>query len=268
MKFENRLVSDVLGKPSKLSNHVGIELEIEGEDLPEVTNAYWKSERDGSLRGESYEYVLRKPIPHKEAQKALQQIAGIWEQNESKIKDSPNAGTHVHVNCSDLTVVQLFNFLSLYLVIEDILIERCGKDRIGNLFCLRSCDAEYLVDVITKAVRDNDLSLFHTDDLRYASVNVKALGDYGSIEFRAWRADGDLAAVNWWVDLLMYLKEQARQIDNPSLIVANVSERSPKNFFEDVLGPYANDIPWERRYEESIISSVRKVQQYAFLGDW
>lgn len=268
MKYENRLLSDVLNNQSDLKNHVGIELEIEGSSLPLVTTKYWKSERDGSLRGESFEYVLRKPIPHKEAQKALQEISGIWKKNESKIKDSPNAGTHVHINCSDLTVVQLFNFLTLYLVIEEVLIEICGKDRIGNLFCLRSCDAEYLVDCLTKAVRDSDLSILHTDDLRYASVNVKALGDYGSLEFRAWRSDGDLEAVNWWVDLLMYLKQQARLIDNPSLIVANVSERSPKNFFEDVLGPYAETIPWKNSYEESIINSVRKVQQYAFLGDW
>lgn len=268
MKYERKLVGEVLGKRSKLGDHVGIELEIEGSRLPEVSTDYWKSERDGSLRGESFEYVLRKPIPHKEAQKALLEISGIWEGNGAKIKDSPNAGTHVHVNCSDLTVTQLFNFISLYLVVEDVLVAQCGKDRIGNLFCLRSCDAEFMVDTMVEAVRDADLSVFHTDDLRYASVNVKALGDYGSIEFRAWRSDGDLVKVNWWVDLLMHLKATARTIDNPALIVADVSERTPYGFFTDILGPFAKDITWDKQYEDSILQNVRRVQQYAFLGDW
>lgn len=268
MKYERKTIAQVLNKSNKLGNHVGIELEIEGRNLPEVSTTFWKSERDGSLRGESYEYVLRQPTPHVEARKALQEIASIWESHEAKIKDSPNAGTHVHVNCSDLTITQLFNFLSLYLVVEDILVDQCGKDRIGNLFCLRSCDAEFLVDTMVQAVRDADIGYFHTDDLRYASVNVKALGDYGSVEFRAWRSDGDLAKVAWWVDLLMHLKEQARAIDNPALIVTNVSDRSPKEFFTDILGPFVKDIKWDKRFEESILNNVRRVQQYAFLGDW
>ncbi len=268
MKYERRTVGDVLGKRSKLTDHVGIELEIEGSNLPHVDTPFWKSERDGSLRGESFEYVLRNPIPHKEAQKSLQEIAGLWEQAGAKIKESPNAGTHVHVNCSDLTITQLFNFLSLYLVVEDVLVAQCGKDRIGNLFCLRSCDAEFLVDTMVEAARDGDISAFHTDDLRYASVNVKALGDYGSVEFRAWRSDGDLEKVKWWVDLLMHLKSQARAIDNPSLIVTGVSDRQPVGFFKDILGPFANDIKWDKAYEVSILQNVRRVQQYAFMGDW
>ncbi len=71
MKYENRLVKDVLGIKSRLSNHIGIEIEVEGESLPHVDTEVWKSEQDNSLRGESYEYVLRRPVPFEETQSVL-----------------------------------------------------------------------------------------------------------------------------------------------------------------------------------------------------
>ena len=166
MKFENSLVKDVLKIRSKYTNHVGIEIEAEGKNLPQIDTPVWKSERDPSLRGESYEYVLRKPVPFDMTNQVLAQVGEEWEKVGAKIKDSPNAGVHIHINASDLTVTQLFNLISLYLVVEHVLVAACGVDRIGNLFCLRASDAEYLIDVIESAVRENDLSHFHSDDIR------------------------------------------------------------------------------------------------------
>jgi hypothetical protein len=268
MKFETMKVKDVLRIRGKLTNHVGIEIEVEGSNLPEIDTEVWKSERDQSLRGESWEYVLRTPVPFNMTDSVLAQMQEEWKTHNAVIKNSPNAGVHVHINASDLTVTQLFNFISLYLVVENVLVNTCGVDRVGNLFCLRASDAEYLIDVIQDAVRENDLSLFHTDDLRYASINLKALGDYGSIEFRAWRSDGDLAGIAWWCKLLQHLKELSRVVDNPSQIVAEVSNLHPKGFYERILGDFAKDVPWDDEYEPAIVDSVRRVQQYAFQGDW
>jgi len=268
MKFETMLVKDVLKTKGKLVDHVGIEIEVEGARLPQVDTEVWKSERDGSLRGESFEYVLRRPVPFSMTDNVLAMMEEEFKKCDSKIKHSPNAGVHVHINCSDLTVTQMFNFISLYLVVEHLLVNTCGIDRVGNLFCLRSSDAEYLLEVIQEAITENDLTKFHTDDLRYASINLKALGDYGSIEFRAWRSDGDLKGIAWWAKLLQHLKQLARVVDNPSQIVAEVSELRPKGFYERILGPFAKDIKWEDEYDYAIVNSVRQVQQYAFRGDW
>lgn len=268
MKYENKLVKDVLRIDSNYTDHQGIEIETEGSSLPRIDSRVWKSEADGSLRGESYEYVLRKPIRFGEEAAALAELKAEWEAAGSKIKNSPNAGVHVHINCSDLTVTQLFNYISLYLVVEEILVNKCGVDRIGNLFCLRASDAEYLIEMLITAVRNQDLHVLHTDDLRYASINVKALGDYGSVEFRAWRADGDLEAVGWWCRLLHHLKALAREIDNPAQIVADSSMMGSYGFFTRVLGDFAKDIEWNAAFDDAIRNSVRRVQQYAYLGDW
>lgn len=268
MKYERRSVADVMRIEQKYTDHQGIEIETEGRNLPEVSTKVWKSEADGSLRGESFEYVLRKPIKFGEEQAALQELKSAWEQQGSKIKDSPNAGVHVHINCSDLTVTQLYNYISLYLVVEEMLVYASGKDRVGNLFCLRASDAEYLIEMLCESVKQQDLRMLHTDDLRYASINVKALGDYGSLEFRSWRADGDLEAVAWWCRLLQHLKHLARKIDNPSQIVSDVSMMGSFSFYSHILGPFAEDIQWQERFEWAITDSIRRVQQFAYAGDW
>lgn len=268
MKYENMLIGDVLKIRGKYTNHIGIEIETEGKNLPHIDTPVWKSERDPSLRGESFEYVLRKPVRFDEVNRVLNEMQKHWHDAGSEIKDSPNAGVHVHINVSDLTVAQMYNFVSLYLVVENILIAQCGVDRIGNLFCLRASDAEYLLDVIGNSITDADMNKFHTDDLRYAAINLKAMGDYGSIEFRAWRSDGDLKAIEWWCNLLIHLKELARQIDNPAQIVMDVSAMSPRGFFNNILGEFTQDIQWNPEYDHQIVEGVRRVQQYAFLGDW
>lgn len=268
MKYESMLIRDVLRIKTKYADHVGIEIETEGSNLPELDTKYWRSDRDPSLRGESYEYVLKRPTPFDEAGAALSEMQEEWRSAASVVKNSPNAGVHVHINVSDLTVAQMYSFVSLYLVVENILIAQCGQDRIGNLFCLRACDAEYLIDIISDTIKEASLDKFHTDELRYAAVNLKAMGDYGSIEFRAWRSDGDLEAIAWWCGLLMHLKTLARRIDNPSQIVADVSIMTPRGFFDNILGKYAADIPWNAEYDYLIVDGVRRVQQYAFLGDW
>ena len=268
MKYESLLIKDVFGIKGRLTNHVGIEIEVEGERLPHIDTEVWKSEADASLRGESYEYVLRQPVPFAETRNVLSEMEQEWKENKTRIKNSPNAGVHIHVNCSDLTVTQLYNYLALYLVVENILVNKCGNHRVGNLFCLRACDAEYLIDMLGAAIKEQDLRILHTDDLRYASVNVKALGDYGSLEFRAWRSDGDLEGIAWWCELLQHLKALAKEVDNPVAVVHSVSEMRPEGFFQMILGKFAKDIPWNPSYDMAISDSVRRVQQFAYYGDW
>lgn len=268
MKFEQALVGKLLQKRNAYTDHVGIEIETEGSSLPNIDNDYWKSEPDGSLRGESWEYVLKKPVHYPDTKLALDNLKVSWEGNKSVIKNSPNAGVHVHINVGDLTVTQLFNFVALYMIVEDMLVDKCGEHRIGNLFCLRVTDAEYIIDMIVSAIRTSNLMALHTDEIRYASINLRALGDYGSVEFRSWRSDGDLEAVQWWVDVLMHLKHKAKEIDNPAQIVSDVSRKEPEGFYNEILGHFVKDIPWKVEYKNTIMNNTRRVQLFAFEGDW
>lgn len=268
MRYEDKLVGNVLGKKHGYTDHIGVEIETEGQRLPKVDNELWRSDIDNSLRGEAWEYVLNKPVYKDELHKAILNLKYEWHKAKSVVKDSPNAGVHIHINVTDLTVTQLYNFIALYLVMEEILVDKCGPDRIGNLFCLRASDAEYLLDMLSEAIRTTDLSILHTDDLRYAAINVKALGDYGSVEFRAWPSNGDLSGVEWWANVLMHIKQVAKATDNPAQVVADISINSPKVFFESIMKEYAKDIEWLPHYDKAMMDGVRRVQQFAFEGAW
>lgn len=267
-KYEDKKVGDVLRKRNGYTDHIGVEIETEGQRLPKVDSELWRSDVDGSLRGESWEYVLKEPVHKDDLHKAIVGLKYEWHKAKSVVKDSPNAGVHIHINVSDLTVTELYNYLALYLVLEEILIEQCGADRIGNLFCLRASDAEYLLDMLATAIKTTDLKILHTDDLRYAAVNVKALGDYGSVEFRSWPSNGDLAGVEWWASVLMHLKQVAKATDNPAQVVGDVSMMSPEVFFNSVMKEYAEKIKWLPHYDRAMMEGVRRVQQFAFEGAW
>lgn len=103
----------LLNKPRK-AGLLGVEVEVEtlkGE-LPRIHDdlAAWNVTHDGSLRGESAEYVFKEPL-------------------------GPRASVHVHVNVLEMTKQQLDNFLYSYLLLEDVLMSFCGEGREGNRFC-------------------------------------------------------------------------------------------------------------------------------------
>src|SRR3546814_21174594 len=92
-----------------------------------------------------------------------------------------------------LTMTQLYSFMTVYLILENVLVGWCGHSRCGNLFCLRASDAEWLLTSIRAAAEGRTFKhSLHSDNLRYASMNVKALGDYGSLEFRTMHGNRDM----------------------------------------------------------------------------
>src|SRR3546814_4523614 len=67
-------------------------------------------------------------------------------------------------------------------------------------------------------------------------MNVKALGDYGSLEFRAMRGTRDMDLIYSWAETLLNLREFAKQFDNPAEIADTFRMRGPSNFMGDALG--------------------------------
>lgn len=252
------LIKDIVGRGQKYTDHVGIELEVEGKNLPKNIDG-WDTEKDGSLRGESYEYVLPVPCKFTEVKAKLSAVADAMA--DSTIYETGYAGTHVHINVSDLTTTQLFNMLLLYLSMEDLIAKSFGKNREGNLFCLRLSDAGYLASVLYDVATTGNLKLLATDDIRYASVNCNALWKYGSIEFRGWRSDGDFDAVAGWVDFLIKLKQEARKIANPIVLLSMCSET--QGAFAELWFPNMSESD-----KETVIRGVRRIQHIAYEGDW
>lgn len=248
---------------------VGIEIEVEGENLPH-TDKYWKMEADGSLRNdpESMEYVLAKPSTLEQARIALKYLEVMYKKHNTNVHDSVRAGVHVHINVQDLNIVELYNFMTVYIILEDLLTKYCGEFREGNLFCLRTGDAEFLLHQLAEAARTKRFNRLVTDDLRYASMNVKALGTYGSLEFRAMRGTRDLNTIYKWAEILLNLREVSKTFTDPTDVVNGFSECEANLFLNRCLGENADIFREYSGWESLITQGVRRAQDVAFSTKW
>ena len=243
-------VFQLLNLDEQTPGSYGIEIEAEGKNMNEVTNKFWRTEDDGSLRGHypesRAEFVLKKPIELDQVEDAIKALH----------KDLPDAefdfsfrtSVHVHMNAQGLTYVQLLNVIYLYLLLEEPLTTYCGKERKGNRFCLRLSDAEGILEVVNMLFRGEGEHLRHIphDEIRYSAINLEALGKYGSLEFRAMRGNADKEVITTWVKALDALKQYAIAKESPMAIHQAFRDAGPSSFLKNVLGDVAGAFHYPR----------------------
>lgn len=252
-----------------VSGDIGIEVEVEGEDLPDGCGL-WAATNDSSLRN-GIEYVLRKPIAFSEVSGALSDLEDSFVANNSKLTSSVREAVHIHINVQNYTIVELFNFITLYLIFEEVLTAYCGPRREGNLFCLRSRDAEGFLHFVVRVLESGDLKGFNNDDIRSSSINLKALATYGSLEFRAMGTpEQDYIArdVLCWIELLVSIKDSAKMFEYPTDVVAGFSGTGYEDFLRKIFGPFADRLFLNNGWEAQMKNGMRNAQDVAYSVDW
>lgn len=270
----SKTILDLTGV-NKKQGLIGIEIEVEGVSLPNSDNiknenffSKWLITQDGSLRGEAWEYVLREPLDYSNTVNALNLLEEQYVKCKSTINDSVRAGIHVHINVQDLTLKQLYTMFTVYYCLENILVDWCGKDRVGNHFCLRACDAEYILFAIQRAFQqDGKAAELAGDNIRYASMNVASVLKYGSVEFRSLRSTRDWSRLLTWVKALTYIKEASKLFEDPRSVIEYISVHSSISFAKTVLKDvFCN---FETNNLDSLIyEGVRNIQAVAFSLDF
>lgn len=219
--------------PKHVEGCVGLELEIEGRDLPQpgefprtmscpTTGARWSGHADGSLRGENLEYVLDRPASIEGAADLVERLFLFFREKGTKLTLSNRCSTHVHLNVSNWKVNQISAFLALWSAVEPALIEWCGIERKSNHFCLGIED--------TTAVLDSWATFLETGRIdfpngqKYTALNPLHLFDFGSLEVRCGRAPDNARDVINWTKLLWALRELvAEEFNNPASVAELVS---------------------------------------------
>ena len=220
----------------------GIEIETEGRNLTMVAPPQWKIEDDGSLRGqfptERAEYVLKKPLDLQKAIDAVVKLREIQDANKAVLNFSFRTSVHVHVNVQQLTFPQYLNMIYTYLLLEEPLVRYCGKERVGNRFCLRLQDAEGLLDYLFMLFRQGYSAMrhIHGDNVRYAAINVAATAKYGSLEFRSLKGNMDVPYITTWLQALDHLRSFAMEMKDPQDVHDLFVNNTPEQFAEIVLG--------------------------------
>jgi len=194
-------------------------IEIEAESLKrqpfkvdhdhddEDSFTFWKVKLDDSLRHFGNEFVLKAPVYYETVDEALQEFAD----KTRKIKflqDSISTSVHVHVNMLPETWVCMANFLTIYTLVEGLLIEYSGEYRRNNLFCLPIRSVPHVNKVCMQLfdyVQDKNFNFKRTLDqeqIKYAALNLSTLYRFGSVEVRSFRGVTDIVTIKTWVDIV------------------------------------------------------------------
>ena len=250
-----------------LGNRFGVEIEVEGEEISAPPASLWSILADGSLRGNSGEYVLRIPSYGSVVAQQIELLISHF-QESGGIRPSDRCGVHIHINMQNLRLNQLYNMLVLYFISEELLIEEYAPERKGNLFCLSGQDAEGVIDWLNGAMRrglTRILTHADTQNLKYAALNLSSLIRFGTLEFRAFSTPRNTEGLRRIMDLIKILgkmKLQSRKYENPIEIITDVSVLGPKDFFIKNYPLLNAEIP---DLENKVFSGVRLIQETAYL---
>lgn len=241
-------IYDALSKIVTQNKHKGeIGLEIETEtiapyDIPKF--ALWDSHRDdGSLRDFGVEYIFKRPLLfEKEVPMALKEFTLKTKDVPFK-KDSFTTSVHVHMNIQNDTFQTLGNFLTIYSLVENLLVRFSGPDRLSNTFCLPLCDAEETFNniiVMCKNIEKKNFHglSFHADSTKYGALNLSSIQRFGSLEIRLFRGETDTNKVLEWITLLYKIMEYSRlKTMNPMKFI-NTWEKGGSALLDTVFGDH------------------------------
>jgi len=230
---------ELLGKP--LSQGVfGVEIEVEGDRLCAPTPG-WRSTRDGSLRGhypdQACEYVFEKPETLASATRMIHQLNNEMYRTGSRLNFSFRTSTHVHINVQPLTYPQFLTFLYTSILLENVLMNFCGQERVNNRFCLRIRDAEFYIEQLKNVFRSvQGCYPIREDALRYSAINIGSVPKYGSVEFRGMRGTLDKGVLIPWLKILYAIREFAVNQDNPHNVHDLFVRNHPEHFLKMIIG--------------------------------
>lgn len=197
---------------------IGIEIELEGNPYSSSVPMprSWMVEGDGSLRNEGREFILRKPLRGSNLSRAINKMCAYLQ--TAGYETSERCSTHIHVDVTDLSPVQIRNFLCLTAMLEPLLFRLFGNTREVNTFCLPTnmgtTNFGFIVELFSNPERLTELEWS-----KYAGIGLCRIGDLGTVEFRMFEpitnADKYFKAIN----LLGRLKDEAAHMNDPKSLV-------------------------------------------------
>lgn len=242
----------------------GIELETETKSHEDYPNGFfkedtssgflryrvpmedWEGHVDNSLRNYGMEFVLKKPLVFEESIKALDNFHEVTKDIKF-IKNAPSTSVHVHVNMLNEAPSVMANFLALYTLFENVLVDYSGESRRSNLFALPIRAASATVDNINCLIKmfiqnNHNLLTFNPQSVKYAAINLAPITKFGSLELRSFRGETDIEEVKDWIrivnSLLMYAKTPGL---TPRIVLFEYKIRGV-SYFDEVFKDMAEKI--------------------------
>jgi hypothetical protein len=216
---------------------LGIELEYERYhgDFPEL--AWWRCERDASLRNGGVEYISNPLLPE-DLDEALDEVQESIEDNQ--LEASWRCGGHTHVNAMYWTFKELLTYTTLYALVEPYIFGNFAPGRESNHFCVPLWSNHQLIDrlahdaVKLRAKKGMAHSLQLLGCNKYSALNFKPLKVLGTIEFRHIPSTTNMAAIQNWCAFLMRSVAYAKTFSDPESVVAAYEDNGIENMLENL----------------------------------
>jgi hypothetical protein len=278
MKLNDKLANHILISPATKNPDVfGLEIELEGSNIasaPINVCEIWSKHNDGSLRirdvnkDQCIEYVLRQPLNFKDTEEAIHLLFNFLSGPKVEVYDSYRTSIHVHLNFCQEYYKTIYNFITLSLILDELLVSQNGEHRIGNNFCLRAKDAMGQVTSLIQLIECGENFMSFSPHDRYSSINLASLTKFGSIEFRSLECTLDRQRLFHWIGTLQHIKEKARIFSNPTEIIRQFSLFGPQEFLSTILGPFAYKYLLVENVDKMLNEGMRIAQDFAFCSAW
>jgi len=272
-------VGMLLGRPASVLQHlpskelvsdsmVGVEVELEEMGRASYGTTYWDVVHEGSMRREGREFVFKQPLFGQDVVHALEELEATVSEYAAlypidNIVDD-NTSVHIHVDCRDLDIKQLHNFILLAILFEQVLFTYAAPDRENNIFCLPLVRAEQEISAASRLLRNGETMLKECSEeaSKYSSINLAALAVFGSIEFRAHAGEWRKEPLLRWINILLSLKEAAKKdiitMDN----YCQVLEEVPSSvLLHTIFGEALSSIVSNPNIDRQLITGAKVVNE-------
>lgn len=202
-------------------NLMGIELEVDSDSrsatvFPPNNLVYWNRIRDGSLVN-GYEYVLKMPLAGNVLSDAIHEVFAP----PTKVFRTMTGSTHIHMDMleEEVTLDVLRTIVLLVYILEPMLYASgdASREWCGYSNSLKSAENTLLSALFSDGVEHTFSETFtrHSGIGRYYGLNLVALNDYGSLEFRYFPTASSPEELARWVNLVQCFKRAALGIGSP-----------------------------------------------------
>jgi hypothetical protein len=201
-------VIQAFGMPA-VKGRFGVELEIEGENLPGTISG-WSAKKEDSLRGEALEYVTKGAYDLESLKHVMEKLEKQLTAEGTKVSLSKRASTHIHINMQQEKFHTVLGFVLLWTICEPVTLRLCGPLRNGNLFCMSAMETGDLPNWMYRVAHDlhHPYRPFGSYPRRgkYATLNSDPLSSFGSLEARCFPISITTSEVlNWcqWMENIL-----------------------------------------------------------------
>lgn len=228
---------------------MGVEVEVDCDQgspsiFPFHDNiSYWNPHHDGSLVN-GYEYTLRMPLCGGMLSDAIEQLYAP----PSQFFRTFTGSTHIHIDMleEEVTLDVLRTMVLLVYILEPMLYATgdCSREWCGYANSLKSADPTLLSTLFSTNVNRTFRNTYRRGGSlgRYYGLNLAALTDYGSLEFRYFPTATSAEELVKWVNLVQSFKKAALEIGSPSMLKNIINdEMAYNNMLNTYFAPYAEE---------------------------